>query len=79
MTAGAGEDLIAAAIENAVEPAPVEADIVPKPRLLVEGAAPDSTVEALRDLLARSGELYDRGVRCGSPTTSRRTAWLLRC
>ncbi len=33
-----------------------------KPRLLVEEAAPDRTVSALRDLLAKSGSLYDRGL-----------------
>ncbi len=62
MTAGAGEDLIVKAIENAAEAAPAEAGPATKPRLLVESAAPDCTVETLRDLLAKSGELYDRGV-----------------
>ena len=46
MTAGAGEDLIVAAIDNAMEPASPENDLVAKSRLLVENAAPDRTVEA---------------------------------
>jgi hypothetical protein len=33
-----------------------------KPRLLIEDANPDRTVAALRDILAGSGGLYDRGV-----------------
>ena len=33
-----------------------------KPRLLVENCSPDRTVEALQDILAESGALYDRGV-----------------
>ena len=33
-----------------------------KPRLLVDNRSPDQTVTALRDILARAGGLYDRGV-----------------
>lgn len=33
-----------------------------KPRLLVELESPDRTVHALRDILAKDGHLYDRGV-----------------
>jgi hypothetical protein len=33
-----------------------------KPKLLIENNDPDRTVPALRDILANSGELYDRGV-----------------
>jgi hypothetical protein len=33
-----------------------------KPRLLIDAANPDVTVAALRDILSRSGDLYDRGV-----------------
>ena len=33
-----------------------------KPRLLVEPCDPDRTVSALRDIIAKSGTLYDRGV-----------------
>jgi hypothetical protein len=33
-----------------------------KPRLLIEQSNPDRTVVAIRDILANSGELYDRGV-----------------
>ena len=45
--------------EEVVDPAAVDRL---KPRLLVEDAAPDRTVSALRDLLAKSGSLYDRGL-----------------
>jgi hypothetical protein len=37
-------------------------DACPKPRLLIEGHNPDTTLAALRDILADAGELYDRGV-----------------
>ena len=33
-----------------------------KPRLLVEPCDPDRTVSALRDIIAKAGTLYDRGV-----------------
>ena len=55
---------IAETIENAEdfrEDPAVEAD-GQKPRLLIEDCSPDRTVAALRDILASSGELYDRGV-----------------
>jgi hypothetical protein len=60
----ATEALIASAINGAHEveetlPAQ-EAD--DKPRLLVEPCSPDHTVAALRDLFAREGGLFDRGV-----------------
>jgi hypothetical protein len=38
------------------------AHMTEKPRLLIDDANPDVTVAALRDVLAGSGELYDRGV-----------------
>jgi len=55
-----GERLIAAAIEVAecIEMREPPA----KPRLLVENCNPDTTVAALRDILAATGEFYDRGV-----------------
>jgi hypothetical protein len=37
-------------------------DAKEKPRLLVDAANPDLTVAALRDILCKSGNLYDRGV-----------------
>jgi len=60
---GHGDNPILDAIENAEEvsssPTAVGHN---KPRLLVQDAAPDQTVAALRDILASSGGLYDRGV-----------------
>ena len=54
---------ICAAIEAAeVVDAEIPDDDANKPRLLVESAAPDRTVAALRDILAVTGDLYDRGV-----------------
>ena len=53
------EEAIAAAIDAAeeiVDPRPE------KPRLLVERHSPDKTVAELRNILLRSGELYDRGM-----------------
>ncbi|MGY8663133.1 hypothetical protein Q3C01_12285 [Bradyrhizobium sp. UFLA05-109] len=38
------------------------AELLEKPRLLVENHSPDRTVAALRDMLANAGGLYDRGV-----------------
>jgi hypothetical protein len=40
----------------------VEATEKVKPRLLIEHVDPHRTVAALRDILAKTGELYDRGV-----------------
>jgi hypothetical protein len=58
------EDLIAKAIDGAEEvPDPAEGELPSeKPRLLVERCSPDTTVAALRDILADRGCLYDRGV-----------------
>ena len=53
------EDVVAAAIEGAEE---IFAPGLEKPRLLVESHSPDVTVSVLRDVLAKAGELYDRGV-----------------
>ena len=50
-----GVEAVREAIENA-------AAIKEKPRLLVDTANPDLTVAALRDILCKSGNLYDRGV-----------------
>ena len=50
-----GVEAVREAIENA-------AAIKEKPRLLVDTANPDLTVAALRDILRKSGNLYDRGV-----------------
>lgn len=52
-----GEDKIASIIEAAAE-APSGA----KPRLLVEDADPDRTIDALTEILANTGGLYERGV-----------------
>ncbi|MCG2632203.1 hypothetical protein L6654_36915 [Bradyrhizobium sp. WYCCWR 13023] len=38
------------------------AELLEKPRLLVENHSPDRTVAALRDMLVGAGGLYDRGV-----------------
>jgi hypothetical protein len=57
------DDPITAAIEAAEEfadPVPERSD--QKPRLLIENCDPDRTVAALRDILADSPMLYDRGV-----------------
>ncbi len=61
ITASAGKNLVADIFDPAEE---VENDPVPesKPRLLVEHHNPDLTVAALRDILAKAGGLYDRGV-----------------
>jgi hypothetical protein len=53
--------LVANAIVGAEEVRPLETNS-DKPRLLIEGADPDRTVAALRDILASKGVLYDRGV-----------------
>jgi len=53
-------DAIGAA-EEIVEPHGAEV-LNGKPRLLMEDSNPDCTVAALRDILARAGQLYDRGV-----------------
>jgi hypothetical protein len=60
---GSGERLIATAIALAerVAEAPRRSG-GEKPRLLIEDSNPDRTVAALRDILARAGGLYDRGV-----------------
>jgi hypothetical protein len=53
---------IAQAIEAAEEyQEPQSSNSVKKPRLLIENCSPDQTVAALRDILAASGGLYDRG------------------
>jgi hypothetical protein len=64
---GTNDDAVAAMIEAAEavsSPAagPAAGEDLAKPRLLVESAAPDRTIAALRDLLAGTGEFYDRGV-----------------
>jgi hypothetical protein len=56
-----------AACQQAVPPADLDGnanaeDRSDKPRLLVEPCDPDRTVAALRDMIARAGTLYDRGV-----------------
>jgi hypothetical protein len=63
MTIGA-EKHIAELIAGAEEaPDSTVADSEPqKPRLLIEDCNPDRTVAGLRDILACSGQLYDRGV-----------------
>ena len=58
LAAGASEGAIAAAALESVPPVLVGK----KPLLLVETWNPDTTVAALRDILAASGNLYDRGV-----------------
>lgn len=57
-----GMQAIAAAISAAEEVPENRARTGGKPRLLVENHNPDITVEAIRDILSASGELYDRGV-----------------
>jgi hypothetical protein len=47
---------------KAATPCKIEDAAGQKPRLLIENCNPDRTVAALRDTLAESGGLYDRGV-----------------
>ena len=56
--------MIAAAIDGAEEIGDLPEAELPrdKPRLLVKDCDPDQTVAALRDILAKAGVLYDRGV-----------------
>jgi hypothetical protein len=56
------EKVIAEAILDAAEMGECEQHRLSKPRLLVDRANPDCTVAALRDVLADSGDLFDRGV-----------------
>jgi hypothetical protein len=59
-----GERLILAAIDDAeqFELPPEVSEQSQKPRLLVEGSDPDRTVAGLRDIFAKAGVLYDRGM-----------------
>lgn len=58
-----GEARVAALIAKAGEVAPeLGAAATEKPRLLVDRSNPDVTVADLRDVLAESGEIFDRGV-----------------
>jgi hypothetical protein len=57
-----GRKLVADSIAGAEEPTTPLKTRSDKPRLLIESADPDRTVAALRDILASSGGLYDRGV-----------------
>jgi len=61
---GTTAHLIAAAIDGAEETGDLPEAEFPrdKPRLRVEDSDPDRTVAALRDILAKAGVLYDRGV-----------------
>jgi hypothetical protein len=58
------EQLVVDTIEEAeeFELPPEETEQSQKPRLLVENCDPDRTVVRLRDILAETGVLYDRGV-----------------
>lgn len=55
------EKAIAKTIDGAEE-FPIQFRASEKPRLLVENCSPDQTVAALRNILADTGCLYDRGV-----------------
>jgi hypothetical protein len=63
MTAHAEKQIVRAieAAEEIQEPQPT-AMRAEKPRLLIEDCNPDRTVAGLRDILAATGGLYDRGV-----------------
>ena len=58
------EKLIAKAIDDAEEIPELVEPVPPpeKPRLLVDKCNPDQSVAALRDILAKNGDLFDRGV-----------------
>jgi len=57
------EEAVAAAIDAAEEVEESAAgEVSGKPRLRVDNCNPDVTVAALRDILARASQLYDRGV-----------------
>ena len=58
------ENQISAAIDAAEDVCdPIDANVHDnKPRLLMEDCNPDRTVAALRDILSRTGRLYNRGV-----------------
>src|SRR5262245_49483608 len=76
MTANA-EKRIVEAIEAAEEiPQPPLQASAERPRLLIEVCNPDRSVAGLRDILAATGGLYDRGVpvRLAFDRVRRRTA-----